>query len=115
MPTRVHKNLNKGCWSITEGRAGVVHADQAALIDVRFVVQPGGLATVRRTGVRAVHAYATGTAAEPRSVPPSAVRVTYNPFRHDFFHTDDGSPVAAAGKVWFHSDGNAYAEDVNRG
>jgi phage tail sheath gpL-like len=113
MVTRVHKNLNKGCWSIIHAGSKVRHADAAALVGVRFVVQRGGLARVRSSGVRAVHAYATGTWVEPGPVPPSAVRVTYNPFRAETFHTDDGRPVTAAERVWFHTDGSAYAEGIH--
>jgi hypothetical protein len=112
MPTKVHKNLNKGCWSITQPGCKVRHAEAAALTAVRFVVQPGGLARVRKTRVRAVHAYATGTWAEPGPVSAAAERVTYNPFRADTFHTDDGRPVTAADYVWFHTDGSAYAEGI---
>jgi hypothetical protein len=75
---------------------------------VRFVVQPGGLARVRRTGVRAVHAYATGTESEDTDV-AGLVEVTYNPFRSESFETRDGRVVGAASRVVFHSDGRAYA------
>ena len=78
-----------------------------------LVVRPGGLARVRRTGVRAVHAYATGTEVSPPAAVAGLTEVTYNPFRADTFTTRDGRPVFAAALVVFHTDGRAYARGLS--
>lgn len=108
MATKVHKNLNRGCWSITRAGARVVHVEGFALADARLVVQAGGLARVKTSGVRAVHAYATGAETPPPADLTGLVEVTYNPFRADEFHTRDGRPVRAAALLVFHTDGRMY-------
>jgi hypothetical protein len=110
---KVHKNLNRGCWTLTRAAGSPVeHANAAALADVRFVVQPGGLARVRKTGVRAVHAYCIGTEVTAPVGLGGLTEVTYNPFRADTFTTRDGRPVRAADLVVFHTDGRAYAGGI---
>lgn len=110
-PVKVHKNLNRGCWSVTRPGERVAHVEAAALSGVRFVVQAGGLARVRATQVRAVHAYATGTEAVAPADLLGLTEVTYNPFRADTFTTRDGRPVTSAALVVFHTDGRAYAKE----
>lgn len=103
VPTKVHKNLNRGCWSVARAGERVEHVEATALANVRFVVQPGGLARVRRTGVRAVHAYATGDETTATDV-AGLTEVTYNTFT-----TRDGKTVTRAALVVFAADGRAYA------
>lgn len=110
--TKIHKNLNRGCWSVTRKGEPVAHVTAAALAGVRFVVQPGGLARVRRSGVRAVHAYATGAEVDAPPDLGGLVEVTYNPFRAETFTTRDGRPVTSARLVVFHQDGRAYAGGI---
>lgn len=115
MATKVHKNLNRGCWSITRPGAPVVHAPACALAGARLVVQPGGLARVKRSGVRAVHAYAVGEeCGPPADLGADLVEVTYNPFRSDRFHTRDGLAVAGAALLVFDANGRMYARGVIR-
>ena len=106
---RVHRNLNRACWSVTRPGARVAHVEAIQLEGATFVVQPGGRARVLRTGVRAVHAYAKGMEAHPADIPPGAVRVTYNPFRAPTFTTETGSPVVRADRVLFLPDGRCVA------
>ena len=111
MPT-VHRYLNRAAWTLKPTASGAAaHAQATALTGVTFHVQPGGRARVLARKVRAVHAYAKGTAAEARD-PAGMVEVTYNPYRAPTFTTRDGRPVTAAALVVFHTDGKAYAEGI---
>jgi hypothetical protein len=110
--TTVHRNLNLAAWTVKDTPSSPTRRVKAiALRGVTFVVQPGGRARVLARKVRAVHAYARGTAAEPRD-PAGLTEVTYNPYRAATFTTRDGRPVTAAAYVVFHTDGKAYAEDI---
>jgi hypothetical protein len=87
-----------------------------ALAGARLVVQPGGLARVRASGVRAVHAYAVGEEiTPPADLGADLVEVTYNPFRSATFHTRDGLAVAGAALLVFDTNGRMYARGVVRG
>jgi hypothetical protein len=109
--TRVHKNLNRGCWSVRD-RAGapVRHVEAFALVGVRFKVSAAGLARVRAAGVRAVHAWAEGSPWAVADSTAGLVRVSYNPFRADtFVRCDTGAAVWAAPFVLFTSSGECWA------
>jgi hypothetical protein len=111
MPT-VHKNLNRGCWTVKDtSKSKVRHVDSVALSGVSFVVQPAGRLRVLRERVRLVHAYAKGEPAEVLDTSGWA-EVTYNPYRAGTFTTRDGTPVLAADYVVFASDGKAYGRGV---
>lgn len=106
---RVHRNLNRSTWSLTEPGERVRHAEAVTLARVTFRVSQAGRARVLARRCRAVHAWAVGT---PTAESPAGplVRVTYNPFRADSFtRTDTGAPVHAAAFVVFTAAGEALA------
>ena len=102
----VYCDLRLKCTSIKalDGeRKGKVVAKPAYSVvhGVTFRVQPGTLRSIRDKGVRAVCAYARGSAreatpAEVADVATRGVRVHFNPFRADTFTLDDGTPVVSA-------------------
>ena len=109
---RVHRNLNRGTWSLTEPGRAVRHAEAAALAGVSFKVSAAGRARVLARRVRAVHAWAVGTPAPtwPKAGAP-LVAVTYNPFRAGTFtRCDTGEPVYFAAFVYFAADGACLAQ-----
>lgn len=107
---RVHRNLNKACWSLTVRGERVQHVDAFALSGVRFVVSAAGHKRVTAKRVRMVHAWADGEPCEVPATVAGLVRVTYNPFRSDkFVRCDTGKPVAGAALVVFWADGKCYA------
>jgi hypothetical protein len=110
--TDVHRNLRRApaCWSVREGGRVVAHLPELALRDVRLIVQPGGRATVLRTGVRSVHAYARGTRIPLVGIPDGAVELGYNPFEAPFFTLRPGFSKALSAKVVvFTNTGTAFA------
>lgn len=102
----VYCDLRLKCTSIKalegESKGRVVSKPVYSVVHgVTFRVQPGTLRTIREKHVRAVCAYARGTAREatPEEVSTIArdgVRVHFNPFRADTFTLDDGTPVVSA-------------------
>lgn len=62
MRVRVYRNLNNGKLSILHKKLGRVlgYADSVRMIDVRYVVLPGGKQRALRTGKRNVHAFVEG-------------------------------------------------------
>lgn len=108
MRADVYCDLRLKCTSIKalDGpRKGKVVAKPAYSIvrGVAFRVQPGTLATIRTRNVRAVCAYARGTAEESTAADVAAIasdaraqRVHFNPYRADTFTLEDGTPVRSA-------------------
>ncbi len=100
----VHRNLNKGGWSVLGHGDHVTHRHYVLMVNVRWIVQPGGQSRARREGQRNVHAFARGTivTAYHGSLPneqdlSGLVEVTYNPFQNDtFVYADTGKPVFAS-------------------
>jgi hypothetical protein len=95
----VYRNLNRRCVSVRVAGRVVAHATAVVVRDVEFRVQRGTVARVRRTGRRAVCAYARGAAEVVPGAAPflaDAVRVHFNPHRGDEFTLDDGTPVRRA-------------------
>jgi hypothetical protein len=109
MNVRVHWNLHKRVWSITHRGRVILHTPTYKLTDCSFVVQEGARQRVLRERTRAVHAYVKGTATEEES-PGDLVRVRYNPYRAEYFHTDDGAPIHSARFVLFNERGEAWAK-----
>jgi len=62
MRTRIYRNLNNGKLSILHKKLGLVigYAESVRLIDVTYVVLPGGKQRALRTQTRNVHAFVEG-------------------------------------------------------
>lgn len=105
--TRVHWNLHKGGYSVSQktpdGWRVVSNPEAVCLRDVRFVVSAAGMARIRARGVRKVVAWAEGT---PRactcSAPADAPTVHFNPWKAETFVVD-GTRIDAASHVHFES------------
>lgn len=121
---RVHVDLNQGLLSVM-GRSGderdrrLINCTEALLYDVRFVVQPGGLARCRDSGQREVCAYAVGHwQPDWQNASPQWTPVRFNPMRTDTFVTDSGLPVLRAGAAFFYIDdegkGRTTATNIQR-
>ena len=88
---RVYWNLHKKCWSIQDGKSGLVidHKHNLFLERAKFVVRKGGQKRVREEGKKNVHAFAYGEwdRKEYRTFKnmPLWRRVYYNPYKTDFF------------------------------
>ena len=105
---RVHRNLHRGDWSVTDPRIGrvIAHVSDITLTGARFRVQPAGVEAIRATGRRLVCAYAVGTLAAACSAPDVAdwQRVSFNPWRATTFTTAAGRPITDAPLVVFTGD-----------
>lgn len=107
MKVKVHKNLNKGCWSVKEKGKPMQHFQDLVLVDATFHIQPSGQRKARRDKVRNVHAYVSGTMIP--NVPKGPFKeVVYNPFKNDTFVTTqtyfadpDPIPVKSAEVAYF--------------
>lgn len=116
IPVDVYKNLHTGNYSVRSRNTNRVlfHADQIAVENVSFVVQPAGRAKVIREKRKNVHAFVRGHI-DLLSMSPQhhklgkARRVTYNPYNSlgEFYHVDTGNvatptPIAILTKsgVW---------------
>ncbi len=111
--TRVHRNLNRGDWSVTTPGARVARAQVYALAGVTFKVSAAGRARVLARKVRAVHAWAVGTPVTtwPRDAAGPLVIVTYNPYRAETFtRADTGEAVERAAFVYFSASGQCLAQ-----
>jgi hypothetical protein len=115
MRADVYKNLHRACYSVRVKGKVASYASSVVLADVNFHVSQSGNARVRARKCREVHAWVKGEVElatdEPVSVPPSAKRFTYNPFRDTGFvlSCDLATPVKAAARVWLTPEG-AFAE-----
>lgn len=109
----VHRNLNLKCWSVKVGKEKVKHVDEILLQHCSFKVWKGGRKRVMETGRKAVHAFVVGSVEEEKGVekPPGAVRVSYNPFKKDFFYeADTGEKVEVCETAAFLKDGTLWVK-----
>jgi len=90
---------DEACWTIRDGKHVHGYTSKLLLGNVTFVVQPGGLRSVRAKGQRAVIAYAKGTAG-CGDVRGRWTKLRFNPFRDDQFQAG-GRAVTAARCVRF--------------
>lgn len=100
-PVDIYRNLLRKCVSIRAHGKVVGRYQNVVIRDVEFRVAPAGVARIRRQGQREVVAYARGVLdytsdTEPAVLPADAQAVHFNPFKHDTFVLDDGTPVHAA-------------------
>ena len=88
-PVQIYRNLNRRgrVYSIRQNGLVVAHTDKIALRNVEFRVQPAGLAKLRRTKKRNVHAYITGkiTNLPWDCCTCNLSEVWYNPTKFDTF------------------------------
>jgi hypothetical protein len=92
---RVHKNLHRGDWSVTQKGRVIAHLPELVLADVTFRVSEATRQRVLRKRQRAVHAWAEGTVVD--AAPDCSVSVTYNPYRcASFTIRHDDSPIHRA-------------------
>ena len=117
----VYWNLRKELYSvralqdhgehIKKGRV-IGHQSFVRLDNAKFVVQPAGLARVRREGVKNVHAFIRGTwEAGPMAAGPHHPdqQVSYNPYKAgNFVMRSTGEPVTEADSVTLTHTGQAY-------
>lgn len=95
---RVHFNLHRHDWSVSQKGRVVLNADSITLENVRFIVSESGWRRSQTLGKRTVHAWAEGTVVAVNEPAPNECtkRVRYNPFRAGFFHTDEGTQANGA-------------------
>lgn len=102
---RVHLNLHRGDFSISDPKTGRVMAscDDVTLSGVTFQVSETTRQRVIAKQRRRVHAWAKGTLVAVDSKPTIEGHpvVTYNPYRAPTFTKGNGSPVHAAEMVAF--------------
>ena len=99
----VYRNLHKNCFSIRKNGRVVKYLhdeDRLNMRDIKFAVQPAGHAKVIREQRKNVHAFVRGTfAGYTDGVLAWQQRVSYNPYKHDYFFSTFGgntSPVYKA-------------------
>lgn len=95
-PVRLYRNLHRNgpagqpVYSVAQKDARghwrvIGYTEHAVLRDGRFVVNKGGQAVVRRTGKKAVHAFAQGHLVPWHLAQQGWLSATYNPYRNDTF------------------------------
>jgi len=86
---RVYWNLHSKIWSVQDVKSGRVcdHVQHISLTNAKFVVRKGGQKRVREEGKKNVHAFAVGWVSreQDENSSPYWYRVTYNPYKHDYF------------------------------
>src|SRR5215472_10357626 len=110
---RVHFNLHRGDYVISQRGRVVAYAERVTLAGAEFVVSDARRRRVLASGQRSVHAYIWGTLIDcrPRDL-FGATRVTYNPRRDfSFVNALTGARIDTAPTV--HCAG-AYAYLVDR-
>lgn len=102
---RVHLNLHRGDFSITDPKSGRVMAscDDVTLSGVTFKVSETTRQRVIAKQRRRVHAWALGTlvAVDAKPRVDGLELITYNPYRAPTFTTLAGTPVTEAKEVVF--------------
>ena len=115
MRVEVYWNIRKGLWSIralegpNKGRV-IDRRPRVWLKDCEMVVQPAGRARVRREGKKNVHAFVRGTLYGHKAITEIAEKLyegygpmgdtfSYNPYHHETFVTEDGTPIHKATSV----------------
>jgi hypothetical protein len=116
---QVYRNLNKDCWSARQSGSTVEHFDTILLMDCTYHVQKGGLQRARREKQRNVHAYVKGymKMGDKRLRKVKGYRVSYNPFKKDFFYyVDDKSEVEYSELLYFNEKGFVFEllDDVDK-
>lgn len=107
-PVEVYRNLHRDQWSVRaaagEHKGKVIgHAEAVVLKNATFVIQSGGQRRHRRTGVRNVHAWVSGT---PLDLVPGPWErfdwvepITYRPGRHKTFVRERRRTTASAAEL----------------
>jgi hypothetical protein len=113
MRVEIYRNLHKRCWSVRacegpdKGRV-IEHADQVAVTNPRFVVQPAGRRKVLETGSKNVHAFVRGTYGGTATGGTQQAR--YNPFKYETFVDSDEQPLYTAAQAFCTDDGKVWYE-----
>ena len=100
---RVYWNLHKKCWSVQDGKSGLVidHRQNLLLERAKFVVRKGGQKRVREEGKKNVHAFVRGRLAPYIEGPRQSYPVTYNPYKFDsFVQPETEKPVRWSPEVY---------------
>lgn len=108
MTVQVYWNTHLHLWSVRLKDTGRVtnRHERVVLANVRFVVQPGGQAKCRESGVKNVHAWAEGQwIRDEVDLDWLEAEVRYDPFRDDgFVQRYVEEPVTEAALVLFDID-----------
>lgn len=107
----VYRNLLKHCVSIRIGSKVAGYVQNVIVRDVVFRVRPAGVQRIRARGQREVIAYARGTVVsveDGSAIPAEAVPVHFNPFLHETFVLEDGTPVHSADALYMTSPCGSY-------
>lgn len=109
MTVYVHRNLNRGCWSVLKQGKLQGHRHRMTLRDAEFRVRPGGFARMQREGVRNVHAFVVGETSTSKGFPKGKhIAVRYDRDKGQFVD-NQGRHVAGAGGVMFFPEGSVRA------
>lgn len=109
MAIRVHLNLRRGDWSLTDRGKVFAHVPHVCLLDAEFRVSEKSRQRVVKAHYREVHAWAIGeridTASHGELVP-----ISYNPFRSgSFVRSDTGAAITQADFAIFQPGKRAFA------
>jgi hypothetical protein len=103
MRVEVYKNLRTHTWSVRSMTTGLVtdHPLVALIEQAQFVVRPSGRIKVRMEQRKNVHAFVRGTRCDITTIDLEDFTraVTYNPYIHDSFVLEDGTPIYSADLV----------------
>jgi hypothetical protein len=97
---QVYRNVNKGrdqyTYSMKDKGKVVGHTQDLLLQDVSFRVSQKGKDRVRSEKRKNVHAYVKGEPISKKMKGKKFTRITYDPYKHDSFVTQDGLKVTRA-------------------
>lgn len=113
-----YRNLLRKCISVRQHGKVIARAQHVVMTDVEFRVAPAGVARIRRRNEREIVAYARGTVASVSDdslfqLPDDAQRVCFNPFEHDSFVLQDGTPVHTAAALYMTSPCGSWVVNPN--
>ncbi len=97
--TDVYYNRRKWMWSLRERGRVVGYADQVCMRDVSLVVSLPAVMRVRRSGQRAVCAFARGTVVDETWDDDTGQTIGFQPRVHDSFVNVDGRAVAGCERL----------------
>lgn len=112
MATEIYRNLLRHCVSVRDNGRVTGRYASVSMRDVTFTVRPAGVRRIRERHQREVIAWARGEITETSdtaiAIPAGARPVHFNPFVHDTFVLDDGTPVHGADVLVMHSPCGSY-------
>ena len=86
---RVYRNLNRGCYSVTQQGRVIFHIAEISLVDCTMVVRQAGRNRCLQERRKNVHAFIVGHVAAATQSDAASTTLRYDPYESDAWRTID--------------------------